>query len=171
MLRLSQILGEMERMRDPASYDSFASSSIKKNVVPKNGTILFEGSVKGTRKSYVVAVEINGVDFKKSPSEIDPEDEDDYVKDLSTGKAVYHNIPTTENPMRVSCSCDDFGFRWSYPLFKKKSLIGGYREYKRRTPPPEKGGRPYVNPDDVVGVCKHLYSFLWVLINKKEIKD
>lgn len=57
----------------------------------------------------------------------------------------------------VSCSCDDFKYRWEYALNKK----GAARiEYSNGEPPVER------NDAEVPGMCKHLVGFTIYLRDK-----
>jgi hypothetical protein len=62
-------------------------------------------------------------------------------------------------------NCSDFRFFWEHPLFVKKSLIGQFRKYVRKTTtyPPK-------NPQGILGMCKHLWSFVNALKEAKLVK-
>ena len=61
--------------------------------------------------------------------------------------------------MRVRCNCPDFQFRFAWEDRGKQALYGGPpKSYVRKTPDPPIG-RPYVNPEQIPGICKHLYDF------------
>jgi hypothetical protein len=64
-------------------------------------------------------------------------------------------------------NCSDFRFFWEHPLFVKKSLIGQFRRYVRVVPP---SGRPPKNPQGILGVCKHIWSFVNALKEAKLVK-
>ena len=68
----------------------------------------------------------------------------------------------------VRCSCDSYFFYFAYPNKKAKALLGGrLKTYQRKTPPPPKG-RPYKNPSNIPGLCKHLI-FLSKFLQEKGI--
>jgi hypothetical protein len=98
----------------------------------------------------------------------------------------WYKTPTIQNnPVSLKCSCEDSRFRWERPLALIKSLIGSWRRYDakkedqkagvpaktrrarkyyvlgksyvRKTPRPP-AGRPYANPNDIPGFCKHVHS-------------
>lgn len=62
-------------------------------------------------------------------------------------------------------NCSDFRFFWEFPLYKIGSLIGSFRRYVRKTTT-----RPPKNPDNIVGYCKHLYSFIKALQGSNLVK-
>lgn len=69
----------------------------------------------------------------------------------------------------VRCDCKDFIFTWSYSDFKHACLWGPPpKKYIRKTPPPPKG-RPYRNPSQFPGYCKHIF-FIYknFMLNKHE---
>ncbi len=54
--------------------------------------------------------------------------------------------------VRVSCSCDDFKFRWAAVLHTKGGLLN---PNKFRLDPPK-----VTNPNNVVQACKHIHTFI-----------
>jgi len=56
-------------------------------------------------------------------------------------------------------NCPDFRFGWEKPLHDKKSLIGNWRRYIRKTK-----DRPERNPKNILGFCKHISALIRVLI-------
>lgn len=67
-------------------------------------------------------------------------------------------------------NCPDFRFTWEKPLYDHKGLIGRWRKYIRKTPPPPKG-HPYRNPDDKLGFDKHTWSVLFALKGSGRITE
>lgn len=58
--------------------------------------------------------------------------------------------PTSE--IRVSCSCDDFQFRWAWVLDQRGALLN--RNHYVLTPP------NVTNPTHKLGACKHINEFI-----------
>ena len=86
------------------------------------------------------------------------------------GKLMYHQVPNLkENSVKLKCECEDFRFRFEKELFDNKGLIGRFRKYVRKTPPPPEG-HPFANPEELMGYCKHVHSLLTSLKNAKRIK-
>lgn len=53
----------------------------------------------------------------------------------------------------VYCNCDDFKYRWAYPLFEKDALLN-VRNFQLT--PPEK-----TNPKGELNACKHIHAFAY----------
>jgi len=115
--------------------------------------------------SYMVHIQFHNVDFQE---EKDAEHEE-AVKVGS--KTVYFRRPRVGvNPLKLKCTCQDFRFNWEKELFDNKALIGSWRKYKRKTPPPPEGF-PYANPFEYMGFCKHINSFLFHLRREELIRS
>lgn len=71
----------------------------------------------------------------------------------------------------VRCACEAYYFWFIYA----NSLVGGqiagnrFVPYVRKTPPPPQG-RPYANPRNLPGVCKHLIFLMNVLRARELIR-
>ena len=64
---------------------------------------------------------------------------------------------------KVNCTCNAFRFNTAYPDVKNDVLAGIPKSYNRI---PNK----MLNPKQIPSVCKHVYSFLHFLYNKKVIQ-
>jgi hypothetical protein len=135
-----------------------------------------EGTSDQSKDFYKTSIQFFGVEFgkRKSTKHSVP------AKDPN-GKLIFHSIPSTvTNRVALKCSCDDFRFAFEKQLFDDKSLIGSFRKYKRKTPPgtrpqnpknPNPVGHDFVNPDNLLGFCKHVNSLMRALNKSKFIKD
>jgi len=61
--------------------------------------------------------------------------------------------------IKVSCTCDDFKFRWAAVLYTKDALI---KPTRFRLDPPKK-----TNPNMDVGACKHVNEFIIHIMSSK----
>lgn len=126
-------------------------------------TIMFKAESTGSNGDiYNLSIQFKGVDYSDKP-------EKDRVavtivdKEELNGKAVhfYAKPSASKSPCAVVCSCQDFRFRWEKQLFDASALIGNWERY---TPVPGSTA-PSVNPNNALGVCKHLYSMAEALKN------
>lgn len=123
-----------------------------------------EDGGRAKRQKYRVAVQFFEVKFSKAKSKF-------FSIPAKIGKALqFRQVPNLkENTVKLKCSCPDFRFRFEKELFDNKGLIGRFRKYTRKTPPPPEG-HPFANPDELMGYCKHVHSFLVRLKDNKQIK-
>ena len=59
---------------------------------------------------------------------------------------------TQDTKVKVSCSCEDFKFRWAYVLYKEGALLNPNTFVLE---PPKK-----TNPDQIMNDCKHIHAFV-----------
>lgn len=72
-----------------------------------------------------------------------------------------NSYPITENSsVKVFCNCDNFKFQWAYVLDQKQSLLNPNNGQFILTPPKQ------TNPNQDIGVCKHVYASIVGLLNK-----
>ena len=75
-----------------------------------------------------------------------------------TGKAynvdIELNTPKMEldSNCKVSCTCEDFKFRWAYVLWQQDALL---HPKTFILTPPEK-----TNPNETLNACKHIHAFI-----------
>lgn len=111
--------------------------------------------------AYNQTVVFKEVEFSEEEPEYDKEDWY-FLED----KNVWYKKPgLDENDVLLRCQCPDFRFRFSYALKKEKALSGQLISYKKKT------DREPLNPENIPGMCKHLYNFTKALIQKGYIKD
>lgn len=121
----------------------------------RNRSITYKTVVAGETNNYTVYVQFFGIDFREEPNNANT-----WLSVDVDGKKWWYRAPSArKNPVHLKCSDPDFRFRFEKPLFDAGGLIGTFRKYKRKTPPPPVG-RPYANPDDLLGFCKHIWSLL-----------
>jgi len=173
--------------RDTRRYPKLKVSNITSRPAPGVRTLTYKGVVTSEKTSaksasrYLVQVQFSGVTYSREKKE-------GYVPVKIGGSLWYYKVPKVRtNPVSLKCQCDDFRFYWEKWLYDNKALIGNYRKYDakkidkqngvstrgqtyytlgpgyvRKTPaPPE--GRPYLNPDELMGYCKHVHNFLLAL--------
>lgn len=89
----------------------------------------------------------------------------------SEGSKLFYKVPSVRNnPVHIKCSCPDFRFRFEKELYDAGGLVGNWRRYTRKTPPPPVG-YPYANPKHLLGFCKHVWSALDYLRTKGLVKE
>lgn len=110
---------------------------------------------------YNQTIVFKNITFVEEEPEIDI---NDYYHLEANG--VWYKKPDLDgNDILFRCGCPDFRFRFSLALKKNKALFGNLIPYKKKT------NRPPLNPDDIPGMCKHLYNFTKALIQKEYIND
>lgn len=142
------------------------------DIIPSPGLkkVVYTGNVVSEEDStelYRVSVEFFEVKFNDAQSKQYP-----ISAKSSDGKStIFFKAPNiVYQPIKLKCQCLDFRFRWEKELFDKKGLIGNWRRYKRKTPPPPVG-YPYVNPLHLAGFCKHIQTFMVKLNTKSLIRE
>lgn len=114
-------------------------------------------------KKLTVFIQFFNIEFK------DKEDEEYNLSVMVKGKKWWYKLPKLSvNSVKLKCSCFDFRFKFEKELQDKKGLIGRFRKYKRKTPPPPVG-RGFANPTHVLGFCKHMWTFTWFLKRTKKL--
>jgi hypothetical protein len=180
---------------DPRKYPKLKVSKIATRPAPGVRTLNFKGIVKSEGTSdkslsnYLVQVQFYGVAFTKEKKE-------GYIP-IKIGSALwYYRTPTVRtNPVALKCQCEAYRFYFEKWMYDNRANIGNYRRYNakkidkengvdtggetyytlgpgyvRKTPAPP-DGRPYLNPDGLMGYCKHLHNFLMALKNGKLIGE
>ncbi|MHA2202615.1 MAG: hypothetical protein ACW991_02890 [Candidatus Hodarchaeales archaeon] len=145
-------------------YPTYRVSKHSFRAAPGISSVMHKGVVHGETNNYMVHVQFFKVKFSK-------EKKKDYEPVNVDGTLWYYKVPTIRsNPAKLKCSGPDFRFRFEKELSDEKGLIGNWRRYVRKTPPPPVG-RPYANPDHYLGFCKHTYSLLKYLKNAGFLKE
>jgi hypothetical protein len=145
--------------RNPRKYPRLPLQSKTLESRPQlyHNSIMYRAVVKGETANYVTSVQFWKIDFQSD------KDESHSIPIKADGKLMYYKCPSVgRNAVKIKCSCEDFRYRWEYPLFQEGGLIGQFRKYTRKTPPPP-AGAPYANPDEFLGYCKHVHSLLLAL--------
>lgn len=143
-----------EEPRDPNNSTGAVKNHIKKT-----------GAVKKIRKKpapkkfikYLVTIRFHGLEFK------DVESKQFNQKWEVAGRTMYSRTPSIRsNRAMIKCQCRDFMFTWEKPLADDGGLWPNNRwtKYTRLTPvtvtPPR-------NPNEKMGYCKHIATFLQYL--------
>lgn len=135
-------------------------SIVEMKPVPRTKQLIIKAQSLGTSSNtiYNTSIVAHGVEYKDEQSKEAP-------LTVSLGNGDYkfiEQLSLSNTHVSIRCSCKDFYFMWSHWNKEEHSLMGRpFPKYKRKTPaPPE--GRPYVNPGEYPGLCKHLQ----VLVDK-----
>lgn len=141
-----------------------------KKPIPFAGTssILFNATMKGVTQYpdlHRVAIMFSGLKFAKEPFK-------GCITVEYKGKVFYAEKPSlSKTTIRVRCSCKDFYFCFSLWDYLNRAIVGPKpKKYTRKTPSPSQGGRPYVNPGKIPGLCKHIFWLLKYLKTKGWVK-
>lgn len=106
----------------------------------------------------------------QSASSMDSSHTIPYTHEKTREQAFLTPIHYRKTSCAVRCSCPDYRFTWAEWNKRNKSLAGrNFPKYVRKTPPPPRG-RPYRNPDEAPGLCKHLIEFITRLSHQGLIK-
>jgi hypothetical protein len=148
--------------RKISDYSRLQVRSLEIQPAPGINVLSFVGMVRSeTTPSNAYKTQIRFFDVEWSKTRTTRMDQPVPVGDNQT--IWYHRIPNTRyNPIAIKCQCDDFRFRWEKQNHDAGSMIGNWRRYTRKTPPPPVG-LPYVNPDDLLGYCKHIHNLFMAL--------
>lgn len=148
-----------------------------------------EGS-KATEKPepYMCLIAFHGLNFQmkhdaKHPFEIE--------NARNKNDLCYMEMPRIDSThVRVTCTCPDYFWRWSYHNHEKQVLAGvtfpspedagygdradapwgGYYGGPKVRRPDGTWSRGPVNPNKVMGICKHIHGFAEVLVDKGYLK-
>lgn len=177
---MPSFLGQLKRQltaygRDPNSYDAREVVDLETTALPGARAVRYRATVNGDGDQYSTYVQFFNVSFNSARGGANTE-----LVNVS-GATSYHAKPSiARNPVTLKCSCQDFRFNFEKQLFDVQSLIGNWRRYKRRTPPPTRPDQPknpnpighdFVNPDDYLGYCKHVRSLLLTLKRTRRITE
>ena len=154
-LFVSDIKSEMKQFpRTVKQYPRLKIKSLEEVFMVGVKSLLYKSVIEGETDDYLTTVRFFNIEINETKTK-------QFTEIVKVGdKIKYFKSPgVRSNPVMLKCSCPDFRFRWEKPLFDNKGLIGNWRKYERKTPPPPIGW-PYANPDDLVGFCKHIWSLL-----------
>lgn len=164
---LKQIRNQLKQYRPgaPRSYPLQRVSKLESRAAPGINSVTYKAVVKGSgTRDYITFVQFFDVEFKENKDK-------KFFIPVSVGENLkFHSKHSVaKNRVSLKCSCDDFRFRFEKQLFDEKALIGRFRKYVRKTPPPVRPanaknpnpiGKDFENPDDYLGFCKHIWSLL-----------
>jgi len=184
---------KMLSFRNPSRYSKLRVYDIDIQGWIGVKTLIFKGTVQSEdtpKIRHVAYIQFHGMEF----SETQPNKKDWHPIKVK-GVLWYYKTPDIAvNPVSLKCSCYDSRFRFEKPMAKIKSLIGRWRTYDarkmdkeagvplrtrkqtryyilgksyvRKTPRPP-AGLPYMNPDNIPGYCKHVFSLAMFLKKSK----
>lgn len=126
-------------------------------------------------KSYRTRIRFEGVNFSDKKSDAFP------VPAKVGNKLKYHELlKTGKHKVSMRCNCQSFRHEYSRQLANKGSLIGGAPNYHRLTKPlkrpvkpsnPNPFGHDFVNPNNLLGYCKHTRNLLRALKKANFFKE
>lgn len=140
----------------------------KLKILPTGTNVLFTAKVKGT-SGRIYITHIFFIKVKFTETDVKTKCKKYTLIKGSDGKFYCMKLPSyMRNDVTIRCSCEDFEFRWAFYNKKNNSLYGEpFPKYKRKTPLPHKGGRPFANPLKVPGMCKHIYTTFSMLVHNR----
>lgn len=113
---------------------------------PSNKLIVIADTVSNNHK-YQTAIEFNDVNYNESGlAKFRGTDGEEHNIDKLTMNSIDVNI---------NCTCSDFKYRFAHQHYQNKSLVGEPPEQYVKVPG---SNRPPVNPDNVLGACKHILA-------------
>ena len=118
---------------------------------PEQYALLVRAAVRGEEMTYNSRMLFRDVEYRDADSDI-------VVTFKATNGEDYHIVPVFRDlhDVELSCTCMDYAWRFWMQNFQQDTQFGkGPNPYRRKTPPPP-DGRPYANPEEVAGMCKHL---------------
>lgn len=162
---LKDVKAELRKFgRTASKYPQYRVSKLQSRASNITKSVSYKAIVRGETDNYMVHVQFFNVIFSKDKKP-------DYVPVKVDDELWYYRVPTIRsNPVHIKCSDPDFRFRFEKELYDNSGLVGNWRRYTRKTPPPP-AGRPYVNPEHWMGFCKHIWSFLLYLQNAGLLKE
>jgi hypothetical protein len=152
-------------------YPDDNSSKTLEGIIPFVGvnTALFQFSMRGKTQKGKHRINLLFTNLKIYPAISMPENPKDFIKIEEKNIFYYIEKPSVRSsPVVYRCTCKDWYFTWSYSAWKKKAIFGAKaKPYIRKTSPPPKG-YPYKNPNEIVGICKHVIHIM-VLMQKNNL--
>lgn len=118
---------------------------------PQQFALLVKAVVRGEERNYNSRMLFRDVEYLDADSDL-------VVSFKATNGQDYHIVPVFRDlhGVELSCTCMDYAWRFWMQNYQKDTQFGqGPGPYRRKTPPPPEG-RPYANPMEVTGMCKHL---------------
>jgi len=129
-------------------------SNIRYTAYPMQHAVQVEASARGSTGNYEPIILFTDVEFQEADT-----------PNVITFKAIngeeYHVSPVSRrmNNVEMSCDCMDYQWRFASQNYQKDTQFGQPPPpYQRKTPLPP-AGRPYANPMEVSGMCKHMVRF------------
>lgn len=146
-LKLEHVITAMSGLRNPYSYPRFQVKDFSFTIAPGIKSVYYRTTVLGDNDSYTVHIQLFDINFSK-------EEQKGWIKSSISGKDWWFKPFDIISRCKLKCQCMDSRFMWEYPMYKKASLIGAFRKYKRVPG----SNRPPKNPDNIPGFCKHIWS-------------
>jgi len=174
-LMLSRFQAQPNPLQSSITYRALIKSEYPRD--PNNST----GNASRRKKAgspkfitYLVTVRFHDVDFGDEKS--DTRNQEYEV----AGRTQFAAKPSVKkNKAMIRCQCRDFMMTWERPLALKGALWPNnvWTKYKRKTdfnpmekPSPVKNP-PYRNPDEKMGICKHIQNLIDYLVDNDIISQ
>lgn len=156
-MKLSTIISQMKRFRDPYQYQNFQVLVGDAVVAPRVGSLYFKSLVNGLGDTYPNYIQFFDVPFTKLEKDQEAAQQKGMLGGRSNkGAYVFPKLNANRNRVKLYCKCPDMGFTFSYQLWSRDSFIGAYKKYIRVPG----STRPPRNPKNVPGFCKHTMAHL-----------
>ena len=161
---------------------------VRRIYLPRNGEVFFGAQAESSQGNDRYAVKIKFVGYdgeyytEPTPKKLRVE--------TTSGFEVWIDKPNiNKHACLFSCTCPDFRFNWEYPAYQSKNMVAkgfqqslpnlirqarSFQSYDRETPPtgtrpsnaknPNPIGKDFKNPNNVIGMCKHVYRLVQFLV-------
>lgn len=150
-----------EEERNP--NDAFG---VTKNKINRKGKFIRAKIKKAKFKhvQYLVTIRFHEIRFVENESPI-------YKVPWKIGFTTYYakTIAIQNNPVMMRCNCRDFSFTWEKPLADQGGLWPN-NVWSKYVPVPGSDREPR-NPDNRMGYCKHIQTFLVFLYDSELIRN
>lgn len=154
-LSIRELIGGQKKLFGRQPHQDRNVKIYKMRPSPGTNWIRFDASSTGRQNTkYDLTMIFYDVDFSKKKDAEHPV-KVEYKPARGPTQVIWMEyLDEDDHPVAVYCSCSDFRFRWSWWLREIGSLAAGRKPipYTRKTKT-----RPPVNPQEIKGVCKHLY--------------
>lgn len=150
-----------EEERDPNN-----AFGVQKNKITKKGK--FKSGARKAGKlqhvKYLVTIRFHQLRFVRTESTI-------YRVPWKIGNDTFYarSIAIDKNPVMMRCNCADFGYTWEKPLADQGGLWPN-NVWTRYVKVPGSNREPR-NPDNKMGYCKHIQTFLVFLYDSELIRN
>ena len=141
----------------PTVFDVLANVKEQKVTVFAKTKVLDPQVLRQGKEEYFQSVTFEDVSFVEDQDSSHTLPINVKGKSGATETMFTKKLSRRNDKIKVRCSCPDFRFMWHrWDHTKEHALRGPLIPYRRKTPPPEQGGMPYRNPEEIPGLCKHL---------------
>lgn len=112
-----------------------------------SGKLIIQAEAHSNGNIYTPQIEFNDVNYNENgDTKFNGTDGEEHIID---------RIQLSRVDVGINCTCSDFKFRFAHQHYQNKSLVGEPPEQYVKVPG---SNRPPVNPDNVLGACKHILA-------------